>query len=94
MLTRSSIALCLTALLLAILACGPTTAPEATAPPSTEAPVQPAEPTETQAPQAQEFFTEEFDGDLSNWTQKILKNADEGDTDLATDQRAGWPPDL
>ncbi len=58
---------------LACLGGGETPAP----PPPTEAPQQPAqpaqpvEPTPTEeppAPAAQEFFTEEFDGDNSNWT--------------------------
>lgn len=63
----------MTVVSLACLGGGETPAP----PPPTEVPqqpaqpAQPAEPTPTEeppAPAAQDFFTEEFDGDNSNWT--------------------------
>jgi hypothetical protein len=84
------------ALLLAVgLACNFLTGPTATEapvnqePPATEAPaVQPQDqPTEapvaTEAPvqsSAQDFFTEEFDGDISNWTYFVSKNDTNADT--------------
>ena len=46
-----------------------------------EPPPEPAQPQETEAPQAssaQEFFTEEFDGDYSNWSQTVELNASDG----------------
>jgi len=39
----------------------------------TKPPVQPTEPP-VQPPSAQEFFTEEFDGDVSNWSQSVELN--------------------
>ena len=49
--------------------------PQLTKPPvqPTEPPVQPTEPP-VQPPSAQEFFTEEFDGDISNWSYFTSKN--------------------
>ena len=83
MLQRSSITLGFAALLIATLACGPTTTDVTAPPPDTAAPAQPAAPIDTPVPAAQQYFTEEFDGDISNWTKTVLKNSDEGDTDLA-----------
>jgi hypothetical protein len=53
--------------------------PQLTKPPvqPTEPPVQPTEPP-VQPSSAQEFFTEEFDGDVSNWTQTVELNRDTG----------------
>lgn len=50
-------------------------------PPEVE--VQPTELPATAAPAAVEFFTEEFDGDTSNWSQKVELNATEGNTSQA-----------
>jgi hypothetical protein len=59
----------------------PTEAPAQPAEPAQPAqPAQPAEPTPTEeppAPVAQEFFTEEFDGDNSNWTYFTIKGSNE-----------------
>lgn len=90
-------------LIIVSLACGtpstpppaPTQAPPPTqAAPPTEAPAEPtateapAEPLPTEAPAAQDFFTEEFEGDISNWTYFISKNdskADDSGSQPATD---------
>jgi hypothetical protein len=48
----------------------PTEPPQAASPAATEAPTQSS---------AQEFFTEDFNGDISNWSQTIALNADSGD---------------
>ncbi|HEY6074395.1 MAG TPA: family 16 glycoside hydrolase [Anaerolineales bacterium] len=82
----------LTALILVSLACGtPSTPPPAPTqpPPPTQIPVQ-VQPTEvpptepptaapTEAPAAPDYFTEEFDGDISNWTYFISKNDSKAD---------------
>jgi hypothetical protein len=49
--------------------------PQLTKPPvqPTEPPVQPTEPP-VQPSSAQEFFTEEFDGDVGNWSQSVELN--------------------
>jgi hypothetical protein len=51
--------------------------PQITKPPvqPTEPPVQPTKPP-VQPSSAQEFFTEEFDGDVSNWSQTVELNGD------------------
>ena len=91
-------------LLLVSLACRfgvtPTTNPATEPPPTTEEPAnngsQPTEPpvvdaTEppvTDQPTGQDFFTEEFDGDISNWTYFTSKNdskADDSGVDPVTD---------
>lgn len=54
--------------------------------PEPEQPAEPAAPeppTETPAPVAEEFFTEEFEADLNNWSQEVVLNSDEGDTSQA-----------
>jgi hypothetical protein len=62
----------MTILALVSLAClGSTETPTPEPPAETEAPAQPEQPQETEAPaqaSAEEYFTEEFDGDISNWT--------------------------
>ncbi|MBN1304742.1 MAG: hypothetical protein JXA13_09935 [Anaerolineales bacterium] len=66
------------------LACGPS--PTEPPPPATEAPTDPPAtepPTEPPAPVAQEYFTEEFEGDISSWSKVIALNASEGDEDEA-----------
>ncbi len=74
----------MTVISLACLGGGSTPAPAEPAQPA--APTQPPQPTEpaepTQPPQptepaAQEFFTEEFDGDNSNWTYFTIKGSNE-----------------
>ena len=65
---------------LACLSSTPTPSPEPP-PAATEEPGQPAQPQETEAPaqpSAQEYFTEEFDGDISNWSQTVALNSSEG----------------
>jgi len=70
---------------LACLGGDDTPAPEAPPAVQTEAPQQPevvqteppAEPTEPPAPVAEEYFTEEFEGDLSNWTQNTVLGSNE-----------------
>jgi hypothetical protein len=52
----------------------PVQEPSPEPPPPTEAPIQPA---------AQDFFTEEFDGDISNWSQVVSSNGADGDTSQA-----------
>ena len=84
-------------LLLVSLACVcsnviPTQEPDAppaeTEPP--QAPEQPQEePQETEPPSAsaaQEFFKDEFDGDISNWSQFVGSNGKEGNTNEANIQ--------
>lgn len=77
------------------LACGPTTTPAE--PPSQppvqeQPPVQPpppqvTEPPATEAPppaaEAPQYFTEEWDGDTSNWSKLVELNAKDGDTSQA-----------
>ena len=54
---------------LACLSSSETPTPELPPPSPTELPPQPTPPEPTASPQvAEKFFTEEFDGDLSNWT--------------------------
>jgi hypothetical protein len=65
-LKRTSIVLAFTVLLLAILACGSSTAAEPTQPPANTA--EQSAPTEPPTPVAQEYFTEEFDNDTGNWS--------------------------
>ncbi|NOY98849.1 MAG: hypothetical protein GXP40_06565 [Chloroflexi bacterium] len=71
------------------LACG-TSTPTPT-PTNTPAPQQPSPqppPTEPPQPVAQQYFTEEFDGDTSNWKTLITKgnqNADESRADIYTE---------
>jgi hypothetical protein len=82
-------------LLLAVsLACNggptPTSIPPTTEPPTAQPePTDPPQPTEAavvatdppaQEPSAQDFFTEEFDGDISNWTYFTSKNDVNADT--------------
>ncbi len=68
------------------LAClGPTPTPEPP-PAATEEPAQPTPPQETEAPvqsSAQEYFTEEFEGDLSNWSQTVALNSSDGNPSQA-----------
>lgn len=53
----------------------PTVAPAPTnAPPPTANAPQPPTPSVDQPPAAQDYFTEEFDGDISNWTYFVTKN--------------------
>lgn len=59
-----------------------TQAPQQPEPPSQPEPPQPTEPPQVAA-QAQEYFTEEFDGDTSNWKQSVELNASEGDLSQA-----------
>jgi len=88
----------LVVLLLAVsLACNALTAPASTAVPVNEEPPVVAEPTEepqvedpapvaTEPPvqaSAPDFFTEEFDGDISNWSQVVELNAQEGNKSQA-----------
>jgi hypothetical protein len=58
--------------------------PQFTKPPvqPTEPPVQPTKPP-IQPSSGQEFFTEEFDGDLSNWTQTVELNNETGNKSQA-----------
>jgi len=83
---RISVLFAFMALLLVVsLACsifsGTQTPPEPQAsqqpdqPQLTKPPVQPTEPP-VQPSSAQEFFTEEFDGDVSNWSQTVELNGD------------------
>lgn len=53
--------------------------------PQTEASAAPAatEPPATDASTAPDFFTEEFDGDISNWSQEVVLNRNDGDTSQA-----------
>jgi hypothetical protein len=46
----------------------PTQAPEPTAEPTAEQPANTPEPKSTEAPAASEYFTEEFDGNIDNYT--------------------------
>lgn len=82
----------LSALIIVSLACGtPSTPPPAPTPlPPTQAPVvaqptatpEPELPTEvppTEVPPVLDYFTEEFDGDISNWTYFISKNDSKAD---------------
>ena len=46
-------------------------------------PTMPPPPTDPPAPAAQEFFTEEFDGDISNWKQTVELNATDGNISQA-----------
>jgi hypothetical protein len=53
----------------------------------TEEPVQTEEPVPTEEPAAPEpldFYTEEFDGDISNWTYFVTKNATNANEDSET----------
>jgi hypothetical protein len=75
-------------IILVSLACGsaptavsnPVTEAPVTEAAMTEAPVTEAPATEPPMPEAQQYFTEEWDGDLSNWSKEVYQNADEGDT--------------
>jgi hypothetical protein len=80
-------------LLLVSLACKFGSSPTSTPAPVTEPPVT-APPEQTQEPapvateppvqsSAEQFFTEEFDGNLDNWSQVVELNAKEGDTSQA-----------
>ena len=81
----------LVVLILASLACGtpstpvvPTQEPPTQVPPPTQAPPPTDEPAPTEvpateAPAAQDYFTEEFDGDISNWSYFITKNDSKAD---------------
>jgi hypothetical protein len=72
-------------LLLAILACGPTSTTEPSQPPSNTLPQETAVPAtaEPTQPVAQQYFTEGFDSDTGNWSQVVELNGSEGDMDLA-----------
>ena len=62
----------------------PTTAPEPTTVPPTEAP-PPTEAATEAAPEAQDFFTEEFETPLSdNWSTFTVTGSDEADPDKVT----------
>ena len=68
------------------LACGTSTPTESQPPPAaTQPPVAPPPQVATQPPVSggQEYFTEEFDGDMSNWTQSVNLSGSEGDTSQA-----------
>lgn len=54
--------------------------PQAPEQPQQEETEPPSEPSEPFAPSAQEFFKEEFEGDLSNWSQYVDSNGTEGNT--------------
>jgi hypothetical protein len=58
--------------------------PQLTKPPvqPTEPPVQPTEPP-VQPSSAPDFFTEEFDGNVDNWSQTVELNREDGDTTQA-----------
>jgi hypothetical protein len=58
--------------------------PQLTKPPvqPTEPPVQPTEPP-VQSSSAPDFFTEEFNGDVNNWSKTVELNAESGDTSQA-----------
>ena len=78
-------------LIIASLACGtpstpaptpvppPTQVPPTAVPPPTDVPELPTEVPATEAPAAQDFFTEEFEGDISNWSYFISKNDSKAD---------------
>ena len=67
----------ITMVIMISLAClGTAGTPAPTFPPATQIPPQ---PTETQPPPVSEFFTEEFDGALSNWKQAVELNGMSGD---------------
>ena len=83
-------------LLVVSLACNGGTAPTATQPPVNEEPpvVEIPEQPQTEEPapaateppvqdSAQDFFTEEFEGDISNWSQVVELNAQEGNKSQA-----------
>jgi hypothetical protein len=59
--------------------------PQITKPPvqPTEPPVQPTEPPVQPPSEAPDFFTEEFNGDVSNWVQTVELNADSGNKSQA-----------
>jgi hypothetical protein len=80
----------LTVLVVVSLACISSTETPSPEPPAaaTEPPQAPTQPPETEPPappqpSAQEYFTEDFDGDISNWSQTIALNASDGDTSQA-----------
>ncbi|MFZ5819596.1 MAG: family 16 glycoside hydrolase [Chloroflexota bacterium] len=73
----------------------PTEAPAQPAEPAQPAqPAQPAEPTPTEeppAPAAQEFFTEEFEGDTSNWTYFTITGSNEAnESGLSLETEGGY----
>jgi hypothetical protein len=83
-----------TVLALVSLACLGSGTPTPEPPPETEAPQQPAQPQETEAPtqvSAQEFFKEEFDGDLSNWTYfNVLGSDQASESGLSLETDGGY----
>ena len=85
----------MTVLALVSLAClGSTETPSPEPPAETEAPAQPEQPQETEAPaqaSAQEFFKEEFDGDLSNWTYfNVLGSDSTNESGLSLETDGGY----
>jgi hypothetical protein len=82
----------MTLISLACLGSSETPIPELPPPPPTELPPQPTPPELTVLPQvAEKFFTEEFDGDLSNWTYfNVLGSTKTNESGLSLEVAGGY----